>query len=252
MNGWFRMGDNILDHPVLGTLTYAELGLYTEVMGYCTRHLLDGRMPKSALDVQAKRRQARLVARLEARLCSLGLWIDRGDHYEVSNFLAYNPSRSEAQSGRPRTGKKGVVATASNALHDAHREEKRREEDIPAEAGKTIDQLLFDAITTALSIDQYSMTASARSGVNVCVKQLKDAGADPDDVKPRVGAYKRKFPNAACTPFALAKHWPALSLMVPIRRAPQPEPVEPQGEPMTADKVAALSEALGRVGRSDA
>ena len=244
---WFKVDDCILDHPKLGALDYESLGLYVISLAYCSRHLTDGVFPRhAALNQIAMRSEApenvsnrQVTAKYrwsKARLIAAGLWTDNGDTVTVLRYLQHNRSRSEALAAREATRVRVAQHRARNTL----RVEESREP-----LGKTIDQLLFDAITTALSIDQYAMTGSARGEVNGCIKQLKEAGAKPEDIPGRVGVYRRKYPNAACTPSALAKHWPSLGLMVPSRRRPSVvvEPDEPV-VPMTAEQLSKVRDSL--------
>lgn len=39
------------------------------------------------------------------------------------------------------------------------------------------------------------------------VRDLKDADAQPHEIADRAARYRAKWPDAACTPEALAKHW---------------------------------------------
>lgn len=86
---------------------------------------------------------------------------------------------------------------------------------------------LFDAMVEACSINALRLTTSSRGALNRAVKELREVGADPDQVADAARAYRLKYPEAAITPQALAKHFPALSDPVPV----QSRYAAPQGSP---------------------
>jgi hypothetical protein len=70
---------------------------------------------------------------------------------------------------------------------------------------------LFDAIVLACSIDATLLTASARGSLNRATKELREVGAEAEQIATAARAFIAKYPNASLTPTALAKHYPALS-----------------------------------------
>ena len=70
---------------------------------------------------------------------------------------------------------------------------------------------LFDAIVLACSIDAALLTASARGSLNRATKELREVGAEAEQIAIAARAFMAKYPNASLTPTALAKHYPALS-----------------------------------------
>ena len=85
----------------------------------------------------------------------------------------------------------------------------------PQEASAKKKDELFEAVARACGIDWTSLTPSGRGPLNRAVKELKDVGATPDDVKQRATRYKQVYPDVALTPMALTKHWAALSTSKP-------------------------------------
>jgi len=70
---------------------------------------------------------------------------------------------------------------------------------------------LWDAVCKACEIAPKQLTRSGRGALNKAVSELREAGATPEQVAARAAAYRKAYPNAACTPMALTKHWAALS-----------------------------------------
>ncbi len=61
-----------------------------------------------------------------------------------------------------------------------------------------------------LAFEVRGFTPSSRGAMNKAVSELRSAHAVPSDIRERKAVYERKYPDAACTPSALAKHWPYL------------------------------------------
>lgn len=76
--------------------------------------------------------------------------------------------------------------------------------------GKSISQELWDVLCLACKINQTEITKSLRGELNKAISELKKVEAKPRDVLRRSVVYRQKFPGAALTPSALAKHWATL------------------------------------------
>lgn len=76
--------------------------------------------------------------------------------------------------------------------------------------------VLFEAVAEACGVDWTALTPSARGSLNKAVKEIRATNVLPADlwvseVHRRAGEYRVRFPDAALTPPALAKHWPSLN-----------------------------------------
>lgn len=80
----------------------------------------------------------------------------------------------------------------------------------PGGDGKSVAEQLWDALILGCRMDGSQVTDSARGALNRAVKALKQVDATPREVLRRSVLYRSRFPNAACTPSALVKHWPEL------------------------------------------
>lgn len=87
---------------------------------------------------------------------------------------------------------------------------------------------LWDAVCKACEIAPGQLTQSGRGALNRAVKELREAGATAGDVAARAAAYRKAYPNAACTPMALAKHWASLAPEAKPKRQSAWETYEPQ------------------------
>lgn len=79
--------------------------------------------------------------------------------------------------------------------------------------GKKHD-VLWDAVADECRVDDTSMTRTSTTYVAKHVHELRDAGADPVEVRRRARAYRKVMPQAELTPSALCKWWPRLATIV--------------------------------------
>lgn len=77
---------------------------------------------------------------------------------------------------------------------------------------------IFDAVTAVCGIQVSDLTKSSRGPLNATVKQLREAGAAPEEIHRRAGNYRARYPDTTLTPTALAKHWPQLAIAPPPAR----------------------------------
>lgn len=76
----------------------------------------------------------------------------------------------------------------------------------PAPPGRAKDEL-WEAMMEACGYTPTELTRSARGAANRAVKELRDIGASPTGVLARAGVFRKRWPDAALTPTALAKQY---------------------------------------------
>jgi hypothetical protein len=69
---------------------------------------------------------------------------------------------------------------------------------------------LREAVLEVCDWEPSSITSSALGSLNKAVSELRFVNADTEDVRIRSHRYSMRFPTAALTPMALAKHWASL------------------------------------------
>lgn len=113
---WANLDDQYAEHPNNWGLSDAAFRLHTAAICYSNRFLTDGQVPADKIrTLVPKFRPAALVELLD------GHWVDKGDRYEIRDFLDWNRSRSEVESSkthlskvRSEAGKKGARARWHN------------------------------------------------------------------------------------------------------------------------------------------
>lgn len=95
---WVKLDDQFFSHPKARESGRDGALLFLAGLTYCARHLTDGRIPKSAVPIIAAEAWAKPAA--ARKLVEVGLWHDKGDHYEAHDYLDRNPTRAKVLSDR--------------------------------------------------------------------------------------------------------------------------------------------------------
>lgn len=95
---WVKLDDGFVRHPRMVAAGLNGRALFIAGLCYCGAHLTDGMIPKAAVRMLAA--EAGVGLSTAKRLVEVGSWIDRGDDYEVHDFLVYNPARAQVLAER--------------------------------------------------------------------------------------------------------------------------------------------------------
>ena len=98
-----KFDDRFAEHPKVAQLTDSAFRLHVSGILYCARLRTDGHIP--AGEVPRLVRRFRRTALTE--LTDAGLWYDRGDTYEIHDYLQWNDSRAEIER-RSRAGRRNA------------------------------------------------------------------------------------------------------------------------------------------------
>jgi hypothetical protein len=110
---YVRIHDGMNDHPKFVRAGGDAGWLWLCGTCYSGRHQLDGKIPK---EMVARLSDRKSPAKLAVLLVEVGLWIDRGDHYEIHDYLEHQRSAEEIQElkeKRRQAGSRGGQAKAS-------------------------------------------------------------------------------------------------------------------------------------------
>jgi hypothetical protein len=207
-----------LDDAVMDVSAHAEL-LYVRGLAACRQHLTDGLITRSRLVTLTAKLKA--VPRLVDELVAHHLWVAEPEGWRIRSWLEHNDSveriMAKREAAATRKAKWNASRDASGTQpQDVARGSEEGEaenslapaEPSPEDASPSDD--LWDAVMTSCGIDVEQITDAAIGGYRKAVASIRARGATPDDVWARARVYGRKFPTAALTPHALAKHWAEL------------------------------------------
>lgn len=94
---WIKLEDSFVDHPKVADAGHHAGWLYVCGLCYCSRHLTDGRIPKSVVPRLTDLPKPVLAAR---RLVEVGLWLDYGECYQVHDYDDYQRSAKQVDRDR--------------------------------------------------------------------------------------------------------------------------------------------------------
>lgn len=75
---------------------------------------------------------------------------------------------------------------------------------------------LFEAMVSEIGVNPATLTGSERGRINKALKELREVGATPEELRGRAAAYRAKFPDVVVTATALSANW---SMLVSKRTA---------------------------------
>lgn len=105
MTGWVRFENTMPEDAKLPGISDRAFRLWVNATCYCSRGETNGKVPASLLTSLSITGNKRAVV----ELVKAGLLLERGDHYEVHNYLKFNPSKERIgqlkEAGRSRQAK---------------------------------------------------------------------------------------------------------------------------------------------------
>jgi hypothetical protein len=99
---WANLDDQYAEHPNNWDLSDAAFRLHTAAICYANRHTTDGEIPVSKVRTLVPKFRGTALAELLR-----GHWVDKGDRYEIRDFLDWNRSRAQIESERERKSRAG-------------------------------------------------------------------------------------------------------------------------------------------------
>jgi hypothetical protein len=97
MMPWAYLDDGFPEHPKVIAAGGDAAWLFVAALCWSRRHLSAGDIPKSMIGRLTDRRMSTKLAR---RLVDVGLWADKGDHYAIHDYDAWNGSEEAARERR--------------------------------------------------------------------------------------------------------------------------------------------------------
>lgn len=102
---WFKVDDRLPLNPKMAGVSIAAVGLWVEAGAWASASQTDGQVLKRLLRVLHPDASEKLADELVAA----GLWEDQGDHWQIHDFLEYNPPREEVEAKKARRSRAGKL-----------------------------------------------------------------------------------------------------------------------------------------------
>ena len=77
-----------------------------------------------------------------------------------------------------------------------------------------MSDLLFESLASACGLDWKQLTRTERGRLNKAVKELREIGATPEQVRERAAIYRQRCPDYFLTPQALVGNWSLMAQCV--------------------------------------
>ena len=103
---WFKLDDTWLTHPKVQAAGLRARALWIAGGLHCAQHLTDGRIDHHLVPILAALAGVSNGTKEARQLVSVGLWIDGGDHYTMTDYLDYQPSRERVISDRAKAAER--------------------------------------------------------------------------------------------------------------------------------------------------
>lgn len=252
-----RLDDQFTEHPKVVEAGPLAAWLYVCGLTYCARQLTDGFIPAA----QLPRLTSGPVGKLAARLVAVGLWEPADGGYRVHDYLDYQPSRDEVEEARQqvssarsaagrlgglRSGQVRRSKTASKIETNAKQKgspvpipipcittggkppigdepSPRPVRAVPKPSKDPAAGALHQALFASL-VERFRSPANdaERGRYARAVTLLTQAGVSPEEIAVLADALEERWPNAECTPLAIASN--VTTLRGPVKAAPRSAP----------------------------
>lgn len=220
---WVRLDDKFTSHPKVLALTDREFRVHLSALCYAAEYKTDGDIPEAAW------RLLGVTRKLADRMVAVGVWdIDAGT-YLIHDFRVYNPADPTAAERQrrfkeSRSGNGQVTAESREDNGETNGPHARARTPVPVPsptpnregspdgapslanalpAARPRDEL-WDALTEACGPVS---TKSERGRRNAALRELRDIGATPDEIRWRSDALKRRWPDIDFTATSLVANW---------------------------------------------
>ena len=127
---WFKVDDRLPLNPKMAGVSIAAVGLWVEAGAWASASQTDGQVLKRLLRVLHPDASEKLAEELVAA----GLWEDQGDHWQIHDFLDYNPPREEVEAKKARRSKAGKLGGIKSGKSRRSKREANAEANAKANA----------------------------------------------------------------------------------------------------------------------
>lgn len=149
---WVRLDDGFTRHPRMVAAGLHGRALFIAGLCYCGTHLTDGMIPKAGVPMLCA--EAGVPTKTWQKLVDVGSWIDKQDHFEVHDFLVYNPPRAKILAERAAGAERQRKSRESRS--ESRRDNQRTNGESPPDPTRP------DSLSIARRVDEACMVLIER------------------------------------------------------------------------------------------
>ena len=244
---WLRIDDGFDRHPKVTALPRGERWTWIGLLCYSARYKTDGYLPVNVAE-HVKGASPRFII----RLVELGLLdVPNGDLriHDWERYCPKDPTKTERQAKwrRKKTSTEPSTEPSTSSSTEVSTSRARSPSRPLGVSNDTPADELWDVLEVELG---EAVTASERGRRNKALKELRDIGATPDEVRKRCKAYRRMWPDITLTAAALAANWTTLMTkeleVQPIEAVLELPDISDEDRAVNLERIRELSQAISQ------
>lgn len=172
---WFKVDDQLPMNEKMLTVSLAAVGLWVEAGAWASASQTEGRLPKRLLRVLHPD-----VSQKEAdELVKVGLWEDRGDYWQIHDFLEYNPPKDQVDSIKAQRSAAGRTGGLKSGKVRRSKTEAKREAKVEAKREANAKQNRTPSPSPSHISTDVDISPKPPTGVESDERQIREPSSEP-------------------------------------------------------------------------
>ncbi|MCT6836473.1 MAG: hypothetical protein M3036_02310 [Bifidobacteriales bacterium] len=169
---WFKVDDRLPLNRKMAGVSIAAVGLWVEAGAWASASQTDGQVLKRLLRVLHPDASEKLAGELVAA----GLWEDQGDHWQIHDFLDYNPPREEVEAKKARRSRAGKLGGIKSGKSRRSKREANAEANAEAKHEAKTNPVPVPVPYISTNVD---ISPKPPSGVESDERQIREPSSEP-------------------------------------------------------------------------
>lgn len=172
---WFKVDDQLPMNEKMLTVSLAAVGLWVEAGAWASASQTEGRLPKRLLRVlhpDASQKEA-------DELVKVGLWEDRGDYWQIHDFLEYNPPKDQVDSIKAQRSAAGRTGGLKSGKVRRSKTEAKREAKVEAKREANAKQNRTPSPSPSHISTYVDISPKPPTGVESDEEQIREPSSEP-------------------------------------------------------------------------
>lgn len=172
---WFKVDDQLPMNEKMLTVSLAAVGLWVEAGAWASASQTEGRLPKRLLRVlhpDASQKEA-------DELVKVGLWEDRGDYWQIHDFLEYNPPKDQVDSIKAQRSAAGRTGGLKSGKVRRSKTEAKREAKVEAKREANAKQNRTPSPSPSHISTDVDISPKPPTGVESDERQIREPSSEP-------------------------------------------------------------------------